>query len=456
MPDTRELPHWEEIRELIEKGSGGDLQSFIDKLTSSDMARALTRLDDEERNRLILLLEPEDAADLIEELEDSQGADIIEDLSADEAASIIDVMESDRRADILGEMDEEDAEAILSRMEPEEARDVRELLQYDEESAGGIMVTEYVSFPGHTNVGEALHKLRALAEEDSELMTQYVYVESGKGRLAGVLRLRDVLTAPSNRLLREIMVVNPVYVFTDTPLQELDDIFERYPFLGIPVVDETGVMVGVVRRADMEEAWGEAQGRSFLRFSGIVTGEELRSMPVMQRSGRRLAWLLLNMLLSIMAASVILGHQQTVERMFALVFFMPVICNMSGCSGNQAVAVSIRELILGLIRPEDYFHVWRKEVAIGLINGAALGAILGVVASVFWNESPFLGVVIGAAFSANIIVAVSLGGLIPLLLRKLKIDPALGAPPMLTTLTDMCGFFLVLTFAQFALTLNLI
>ena len=179
-------------------------------------------------------------------------------------------------------------------------------------------------------------------------------------------------------------------------------------------------------------------------------------MPLRERSSRRLLWLGLNMLLSVVAASVVLGHQDTVDQVFALVFFMPIICNMSGCSGNQAVAVSIRELALGLIKPKDYFYVWRQEVAVGLLNGLVLGAAIAVLGFLFWHDNPMLGVVVGVAFSLNTVVAVSLGGLIPLLLRAVGLDAALGAPPMLTTMTDMCGFLFVLTLADYALKFNLI
>jgi len=152
----------------------------------------------------------------------------------------------------------------------------------------------------------------------------------------------------------------------------------------------------------------------------------------------------------------VLAYQKTINNVFLLVFFMPIIANISGCNGNQAVAVSIRELTLGLIKPEDFFHVWMKEIFVGVINGAALGAVLGVVAVVFGGGSPMLGLVVALAFFLNIIVAVSLGGLIPLLLSRFKIDPALGAPPILTTITDMCGFMLVLGLASIALATGLL
>jgi len=455
MPDIKTQP-WEIIRGYIDADDKDALLRFLEELPPGDTARAFSRLGEDDCNRAFRLLGPEDAADVLEELADAQGADILEDLPIHEAASIIEEMESDRRADILGELDEDDAEAILRQMAPEEAEDARELLRYDEDTAGGIMITEYLSYPETCTVIEVQEDLRKKANSQSDVGIQYAYVESKNGKLVGVLQLRDLFFAPTDTPIRAIMVVNPIFVFTNTHLDELDDLFERYPFWGLPVVDESGVLQGIVRRADVVEAWGEVQGRSLLRFGGIVFGEELRNMPLRERSSRRLSWLFVNMGLSILAASVVLGHQETVNRLFALVFFMPIICNMSGCSGNQAVAVSIRELTLGIIKPEDYFHVWRKELAVGLINGLVLGCCMGAIASVFWDETAFLGVVVGAAFTLNTLVAVSLGGLIPLLLRHFKIDPALGAPPMLTTLTDMCGFIFVLGLARLAIEAGLI
>jgi magnesium transporter len=455
MPELNVNP-WEAIRDHLLVGEKNALLAFLKELPPGDTARAFSRLDEEECNRVFRLLGPEDSADIIEELADALGADILEDLPIHEAASIIEEMDSDRRADVLAELDEEDAEAILRQMDPEEAEDARGLLKHDTDTAGGIMMTEFLAYPDSATVIEVQEDLRKKADTSSDYGVQYAYVESKEGKLLGVLRLRDLFFAPANTPIRSIMIANPIFVFTHTTLDELDDLLERYPFWGLPVVDESGVLVGIVLRADVVEAWGEVQGRSLLRYGGIVFGEELRSMPLQERTSRRLSWLFVNMVLSMVAASVVLGHQETVNKVFALVFFMPIICNMSGCSGNQSVAVSIRELTLGIIKPEDYFHVWRKEIGVGLINGLILGCCMGVVATLFWDETAYLGVVVGLAFALNTLVAVSLGGLIPLVLRFFDVDPALGAPPILTTLTDMCGFTFVLGLARIAIEIGLI
>jgi len=175
-------------------------------------------------------------------------------------------------------------------------------------------------------------------------------------------------------------------------------------------------------------------------------------MDFSERAPRRLIWLGLNVLLSLVAASVLLLFEQTVAQVYALVFFIPIICNLSGCSGNQAVAVSIRELALGLIQPGDFMRVWGKELIVGAANGLVIGTLLATVAlalnAILWQESMVLALVIGAAFALNTLVAVSLGGLIPLMLRAFGLDPALGAPPILTTLTDMCGLIFILALAS--------
>ena len=170
-------------------------------------------------------------------------------------------------------------------------------------------------------------------------------------------------------------------------------------------------------------------------------------MPTFVRARRRLAWLSANIVLNIIAASVISAYEETLAAVIAIAVFLPMVSDMSGCSGNQAVGVSMRELSLGLIQPKDAFRVWRKEVSVGLVNGILLGLLIGAVAWV-WKGNPWLGLVIGLALAANSVIAVSIGGVVPLILKHLKQDPAAASGPLLTTITDMAGFFLVLSLAS--------
>jgi magnesium transporter len=261
-----------------------------------------------------------------------------------------------------------------------------------------------------------------------------------------VLRIRDLILTSGDVNLRDIMIPEPVRVRVDASLEELQATFERRAWFGLPVVDDAGVIVGVVRRASVEAALARKGNRLFLKFSGIIGGEEFRSMPTRERVRRRLSWLSINILLNLVAASVIAYYQDTLAAAIALAVFLPMISDMSGCSGNQAVAVSIRELSLGLVRPSEIARVMGKEIGVGLLNGLALGLLLGG-AALLWKGNLFLGLVVGVALAANTVVSVCMGGLLPLVLKRVRLDPALVSSPMLTTVTDMCGFFLVLSLA---------
>jgi magnesium transporter len=278
---------------------------------------------------------------------------------------------------------------------------------------------------------------------------QYIYVVSGK-RFVGVLQMKDLLLSKINTRLSQIVIKNAYTVQDTATLQELIGFFDKYDFYGVPVLNDKKQMVGVVLRKHILEAENTRASIDMLSTQGIVGGEELRSMPTFIRSRRRLSWLSINILLNIAAASVIAFYQDTLSAVIALAVFLPIISDMSGCSGNQAVAVSMRELSLGVVKPFDVFRVLFKEVSIGLLNGAALGILIGLAAFI-WKGNIYLGLVVGGALMINTVIAVSLGGTIPLILKRFGVDPALASGPILTTITDMMGFALVLSMATMAM-----
>jgi magnesium transporter len=365
------------------------------------------------------------------------------------AAAIVHELESDERADLLAELTEREAAAILAEMDPKEADEIRTLAEYDADVAGGLMVTELLAYPQEWTVAQLVQDLREKADSYRGYDIQYVYVVSSGRQLRGVLRLRDLLLARHGQPIAELMIEAPLTVRDDTPLDDLHDFFEQHRFLGVPVVDAGNCLLGVVRRTSVDEALQRQTARDYRRSQGIVQ-EELRSMPVWTRSRRRLAWLSVNILLNVIAASVIAWYQETLQQVIALAVFLPIISDMSGCSGNQAVAVSMRELALGVLKPNELMRVLGKEFAVGLINGCALGGLIAGVAWL-WKGNPFLGLVVGLALCLNTLLAVSIGGSLPLLMRLLRMDPALASGPILTTITDMCGFFLVLSLAALML-----
>jgi magnesium transporter len=419
---------------------------YVKSAEPAEAMRAVSQLRGSDQSKVLESLSFEDAAGLVEDLPEAQAAQILERLTPRRAAGIIGALPSDEQADVIARLSIADASAILNAMPAHEARDTRRLLAYPSDTAGGLMVTEMLSYRDNLSVGDVLDDLRANSNRYRSFDVQYAYVVDYAGRLIGVLPLRDLLLSLPSEKLTTVMIHDPLKVQDDADLEQLQHFFDRHQLLGIPAVDANGVLVGVVRSADVEEAAEERTNRSFLKFMGIVGGEELRSMPLRYRSIRRLSWLTVNILLNIVAASVIAFHQDTLSAVIALAVFLPIISDMSGCSGNQAVAVSMRELTLGVIRPSELWRVLRKEASIGVINGVVLGILLGLVGWA-WQGNAVLGLVVAVALAANTLIAVCFGGLIPLVLRRCGQDPALASGPILTTVTDMTGFFLVLSIA---------
>ena len=363
------------------------------------------------------------------------------------AADIVEELPSDERADLIRSLDAEDAEAILTEVEPPLAADIRRLAAYEEDCAGSLMVSEYLAFPSDVTVREFLDDIEQNTEAYAGYNIQYTYVVGHDQRLLGVLPLRSVILAKRSTPVGDIMIREPVSVRDTASIDDVRSRFREHGFLGFPVVSDDGRLVGIIEASDVAKADADDADELYRQSQGIVGGEELRSMPLLTRSRRRLAWLSANIVLNIMAASMIALHQDTLEAVIALAVFLPIISDMSGCSGNQAVAVTMRELTLGVTRPRDALRVLVKEVLLGLINGTALGLLIGTVAFL-WKGNLGLAGVVGSALALNTTIAVCIGGLVPLLLKRFKADPALASGPILITITDMCGFFIVLTLAS--------
>jgi magnesium transporter len=442
-----ETTPWVELERLIEDGDPRRIEAFLGNLSPTDVARSVSRLQEKHRGLLLLTVEPKKAAAVVEQIPEIQASESIERLDPQVAAAILHELPGDDRADLLGEMPEAAAEAILREMGRPEATAIRALRQYPDDVAGGLMTLEYLAYPEECTVGDVLRDLRTHADTYRDFVVQYAFVTTEQDRLVGVLRLRDLLFARMEVRIREIMAPDPLKLSDFASLDDVRAFFDSHTLYGAPVVDRSGRLVGMLRRAAVSDALTERSESDYLKTQGIIGGEELRTMPLLRRSGRRLAWLSVNVLLNVIAASVIAFYQDTLTAVIALAVFLPIISDMSGCSGNQAVAVSMRELSLGLVRPSETGRVWLKEVSVGWINGLALGALLAGLAWA-WQGKPLLGFVVGAALMLNTVVAVSIGGTVPLLLRRVGVDPAVASGPILTTVTDMCGFFLLLSLAS--------
>ena len=437
---------WVALSDFIEEGNGTEVQKYVANLSSEELASLISHLSSENRKLLLTLLNPEDAVGLIEEIPYVQAVQMMDKLDASEAAAIINEMQSDDQADFLSEFESDDAEAILREMLPEQSEKARKLIVYDQNTAGGIMITEFLAFEETNTVKQVADHLRENAEKYEKYNVQYIYVTSDN-RFIGVLRIRDLVLTRPEVSLSEIVIRNALTVNDTDSIEDLISFFNTNDFYGVPVMKDENELVGIVLRKHVLAEEAEMANIELLETQGIVGGEELRTMPILLRSRRRLSWLSINILLNILAASVIAFYQDTLSSVIALAVFLPIISDMSGCSGNQAVAVSLRELSLGVVKPFEMVRVLFQEFWVGLINGFILGILIGMAAWL-WQGNVYLGMVVGGALMINTIVAVSIGGTIPLILKRLNQDPALASGPILTTITDMLGFFLALTFAS--------
>ncbi len=450
-----ERPFEENLESLEQAINGQSIDRIMQLLGEADLedaAKLVDRLDAEDRKSLFALLTAEQAAEVLENMYYFQGADIVEDLPPKAAASIIARLDSDDRADLLNELDEEDSAAILEELDREIADETRRFMAYPDGTAGAVMYSEYLAFDAGLTVEEILSDIRSQREQYAEFGVQYAYVLDDRHRLLGVLPIRNLLFARHSEKAREVMIRNPITVDVETSIHELNNLFEQHHFLGLPVVDPDGTLLGIVDREAASEAMQEAATEDLLKFQGLMGREELRSMPLATRSKRRLSWLSINIVLNLISASIIALHQDTLQAVIALAVFLPIISDMSGCSGNQAVAVSMRELSLELVSPREFLRVFFKESSVGLTNGIVLGLLVGVLAWI-WKGNPALGAVVGSALALNTVIAVCVGGLVPLLLKAFRQDPALASGPILTTVTDMCGFLLILGIASLCLPL---
>jgi magnesium transporter len=452
MMEAHDLQLDDQLRALLESGDATAVTSFMRELPPSDTTLTVSNLSEEEQDAFWTLLIEADsdfAADLAEHFPDDYAGDLIEDLDPDAAAKLLDRFDSDEQVDILSRLDEEQSEELLERMSPAEAEDVELRLRYGASTAGGLMITEILVYPEKTTRDFIVQDLQDNYEKHRPYEHRYLFEVDQAGKLVGTIPMRKFVYSPKD-WDREALYGRHVKAIPAT--MELDDLialFDRADHSVMPVVDEENRLLGAITRAVVQEAVAKRQEEQLMQFGGVISGEELRIMPFGGRCLKRLAFLLPSILLSYVAVSVIALYEPVIEQISALAVFLPMVANLSGAAGNQAVAVSIRELTLGLMDHRNFWRVFTKEIFLGLINGIAIGTILGLLTYLLRPETHhLLPFVIGGSYACSSILAVCLGGGLPLLMKWLKVDPAMLSSPVLTTLTDMTSFFLVLSLAS--------
>ena len=431
-----------QILEFILESPFETILEQIDEIHPVDFLEALGEFDDDP---LIILekLPDEYVALLLDYAEDDEKFNLLSLFSKNRQAQIISEMSSDELVDLLGTLDEDEQNEIITNMNTEEVEEVKTLLSYDPESAGGIMATEFISIKETDTVNETINYLRTMAP-DSET-PYYIYVVDDLDVLKGVVPLRQIIVSTPDTLIKDIMIENIISAPVDMDQEEVSHIFEKYGFMAIPVVDHNGKILGIITVDDVMEIMKEEYTEDMFRLAGLDEEEKVAG-TVIGAIKSRLPWLLVNLVTATLAAKTVSLFENTIAQIVALATFMPMVAGMGGNAGSQTLTLIIRGIAIGEINYENQAGILKKEIAIGIINGLCLGLVVGVL-GYFWVGSLAFGFVIGTAMLLNLIVATISGYLVPVLLKKVGIDPALASAVFVTTVTDVLGFFFFLGLA---------
>ena len=435
-----------QILEFILESPVETILEQIDEIHPVDFLEALGEFDDDP---LIILekLPDEYVALLLDYAEDDEKFNLLSLFSKNRQAQIISEMSSDELVDLLGTLDEDEQNEIITNMNTEEVEEVKTLLSYDPESAGGIMATEFISIKETDTVNETINYLRTMAP-DSET-PYYIYVVDDLDVLKGVVPLRQIIVSTPDTLIKDIMIENIISAPVDMDQEEVSHIFEKYGFMAIPVVDHNGEILGIITVDDVMEIMKEEYTEDMFRLAGLDEEEKVAG-TVIGAIKSRLPWLLVNLVTATLAAKTVSLFENTIAQIVALATFMPMVAGMGGNAGSQTLTLIIRGIAIGEISYENQADILKKEIAIGIINGLCLGLVVGVL-GYFWVGSLAFGFVIGTAMLLNLIVATISGYLVPVLLKKVGIDPALASAVFVTTVTDVLGFFFFLGLATIML-----
>ncbi len=432
----------DELRERIAHDDDRGAYKMIEDLHPADIAEIYDELNIEEARFLHIMLSGEKAADVLIELEQDDRERFLEVLPGDVIAKqFIDKLDSDDAADVLGELSDEKREEVLTYVENlEQAGDIVDLLNYDENSAGGLMAKELIAVNENWNITTCLKEMRRQAADINEIY--YVYVIDDAQKLKGTLSLKKLLLTPSTAKIKDIMNQDVISVKTETPSEEVANIMDKYDLVALPVIDPLGRLVGRITIDDVVDVIREEAGKDYQLVSGITENVEA-SDNAFQLTRARIPWLFIGLLGGILGAVVIGVYEEDLGIYPEMAFFIPLIAAMGGNVGVQSSSIIVQSLAYRSLGVEGIGKKLLKELAVASINGLILSAIIFTY-NFFFTESFALTLTVSTALFGVIIFASIFGTFVPLLLEKFKIDPALATGPFITTVNDIMGLFIYL------------
>jgi len=436
----------ESIKRLLRRGATTHLRNIVNKTHAADLSIVFRSLPVPHQLQLLdMIRDTEKKGILFSELDEDTFSSLSNAMELEDLVEVLEQMPTDDVADLIGRLPDDKSDAILERMKKEGSEEIEGLLRYDDDTAGGIMVTDFIALPQELTAGKAIEKIQT--EYHDVEMPFYLYVVDEYGKLVGVISLRQLVVVAPETPLKQFMTKDVFAVGTDVDQEEVANLVERYDILAVPVVDENHRLVGIVTVDDVIDIFRDEATEDILKMAGV--GEEfVETQTVFRSTKTRLPWLLASCLGGVVAFFVIGHFEGTLNRFAYLAAFIPVIMGMGGNIGTQSSTIVVRGLATGRINVRDFWGVVSKEFLIGLILGVFYAVLIASVAQ-FHYTVLMLALTVGAAVVISMTVAALVGSGVPLLLARLNIDPAVATGPFVTTSIDIisvyCYFILATT-----------
>ena len=432
-------------KDLLERLLNYTQEELEEKIEDIHPADVLDLLHDNEDDFFKILKRLPDwfIAAILEEEDDEEKYEILKKFSENKQKKILGEMSSDELTDLVGVLDEEEIKDVLKKINEEDRKDVYKLLSYEPDTAGGIMATEFVSIRENKTIEKTLKYLQKEAPDAES--AYYLYVINKENVLKGVVSLRDIVCNDFDTKISEITNTNVISVPYYMDQEEVAIKFEKYGFMTMPVVDENNKILGIVTVDDIVEVMQEETTEDIHRLGGVDEEEKVDG-SLRDSIKSRLPWLIVNLITAILAASVVGVFEGTISQVVTLATFMPIVAGMGGNAGTQSLTIVVRGIALGELDKDNGMRIFIKELLVGLTTGIVIGAIIAVL-GFMWERNFVFGIVIGLAMILNMMVATMSGFIVPVILKKLKVDPALASAVFVTTVTDVLGFFFFLGLA---------
>jgi magnesium transporter len=421
------------IAPLLEKSQQEETAKLLDELQPYDLALLYGALTEELSGRLLSCLTTGQVADLLEELAPDTQTALLERLGASRSSEAMGMMDNDDLADLLGRLSGEGAGPLLQEMQQEHSGRVQQLLEYPPDTAGGIMTDRFVWILSSFTAREAVEKLKQFASIAESI--HYLYVLDQERRLTGVVSYRDLLLASPDDIIGSLMYHRVISVPAYMDQEEAAGIIERYDFVAVPVVDEDNRLLGIITVDDILDVVIREANEDIEKLSASGRDIDFRTKAWVA-AGRRLPWLILLLGLGLVSGSIMSFFEGTLQKAVALTFFMPMIAGMTGNTGTQSLAIIVRGLSTNRIDKPTIYRLIAREASVGLIIGAVCGSAVAA-AGTLWQGSAALGLIVGSSLFCTLVIGTLAGTVIPLLLFRFRVDPAIASGPLITTLNDI-------------------